>query len=395
MASLLDKLRAAKPVTAARKPLSGDCMTLLKRYEAKESRSVSLTAEIVHLLQGIDVVGDIFPGDILFIDTETTGLSGGAGTLAFLVGAGTFEGDEFVVHQFLMRDYDEEIFVLNKFRELLDKARLVVSFNGASFDVPLLQSRFVMHRMQNDLRFPPHIDLLHAARRIYKLRVGKCSLGNLEEAIFGERRENDLPGAMVPERYFRYLKTGDESLLEDILEHNAKDIHSLAKLLFTLAQLHEMPQLALHQEDLFSLGRVYELRKRDDRARMCYRALSGGTLKNQATRRLAEMSRKEGNIEEAAKLFEQLLESGKACAQTHIALAKIYEHRFRQYDKALAMARRGMIYCLERLPLEAVQNSRDYRDLEHRHARLMMKVRGTVNGNTEAVQSSRSAGEAQ
>lgn len=394
MASLLDKLRNAKPVGAGRKSASMDCMTVLKRFRLEGYTSSVLAVETIRLLQGIDIESDIVPSDILFFDTETTGLSGGAGTLAFLVGAGGFEGGEFVVHQFLMRDYDEEIFVLQRFKELLDKSRLIVSFNGASFDIPLLQSRFVMHRMHHDVHFPPHVDLLHAARRIYKLRIGKCTLSHLEEVIFSEKREGDLPGAKVPERYFRYMKTGDESMLEEILEHNSKDIHSLARLLYTLAQLHETPQLARHQEDIFSLGKVYELRKRKDRARICYRALDGGILKMHATHRLADMSRKSGNAEEAAELYEQLLHSGKAVAQTYISLAKIYEHRLRQYDKALAMAHRGMLYCLERLSVEAVQKSRDYRDLEHRHARLMTKVRGTVNGNNDAVQGSFRAGEA-
>ncbi len=152
----------------------------------------------------------------LFLDTETTGLRG-SGTVAFLVGIGWVEDDVFRIRQVLMRDYPEELPLLSVVAEHLEEAETVVSFNGKSFDMPLLRDRFTMARMRDRWRELPQLDLLHAARRTWRLRLGRCNLGALEENVLDVHREGDLPGAEVPERYFQYLKTGDASLLDDIL----------------------------------------------------------------------------------------------------------------------------------------------------------------------------------
>ena len=376
MSSLLNKLRAAKPMPAKQKTVSDSCYALTEQFSLSSNEKTPLSTEDLFLLAGIqDVNSDIQPQDIVFFDTETTGLSGGAGTIAFLLGIGRITDQGFTVHQYLMRDYHEEIFILQAFKEHVRQAKLIVTFNGASFDIPLMRSRLVMHRMHEEVSLPIHLDLLPVARRVYKLRIGKCSLASLEEHIFHEKREDDLPGSMVPEAYFKYLKTGNLAVLEPVLTHNAKDVLSLVRLLYTLKNLHNRPQDALHQEDLFSLGKVHERRGKPEQARCCYRAIQTQSLRPDALSRLANISLKASEVEEAARLYEHLRLTGQAGAKVYISLAKIYEHRFKQYGKALDIARQGMLYCSERLLPGALEKDRDYQDLVYRHSRLMRKVR--------------------
>lgn len=376
MASLLDKLKAAKPLAPSAPPVQTDCQVVTEHMAAPWGQGETLCAEAIRLIQGIDIDGDVPMDEILFLDTETTGLSGGAGTLAFLVGCGRFTGQGFTVRQYLMRDYPEEPSLLEQVAEELQGAKLLVTFNGATFDVPLLQSRFVMQRLRERAFFPPHIDLLHAARRVYKLRIGRCSLTALEKAVLHEERAEDLPGSLVPEQYFRFLKTGDRALIEPILDHNRQDIVSLARLLVHMARLHQRPLDAGFEEDLFSLGRVMEKRGMRETARCCYRAVGRGKMLLPALTRLAGMSAAERSDEEAARLYEKASLLPEADVRVYIALSKIYEHRLRRYDKALDIARQGMVYCLERFHAGQPMLDKNYLDLCRRCDRLIRKVEG-------------------
>jgi uncharacterized protein YprB with RNaseH-like and TPR domain len=375
MASLIDKLRAAQPQKQAPRPKAEDCLIKVTRYPCHTFPLKAIEASILRMMTGTHIEEALQPERLLFLDTETTGLQGGAGTLAFLIGLGVFRGDEFVVTQYLMRDYDEEPFVLTPVLERMRQAQALITFNGAAFDMPLLDSRFTMNRMRVKDSLSQHIDLLHIARRVYKMRLQKCSLQRLESEVFGLPRADDLPGALVPERYFQYLKTREIALLDDILEHNALDIVSLARLLYALAGLHEQPLSAEDQRDLFSLGRVYEKRGEKERAAVCYRACDGASVKELAQLRLADMMRRSGEHQQAVTAYEALQLSGKGGAKVFIALAKLYEHRFHQPARALAIARQGMLYCLERFGNEAVI-SLDYENLQHRVARLLKKTGG-------------------
>ena len=140
-----------------------------------------------------------------------------AGTVAFEIGVGWIEPRGMVIRQYVMRNYAQEADILREIAALAARADTLVTFNGKSFDLPLLESRMVMNRIRAHITDMPHLDLLHAARRVYKLRLGRCSLTALEEAVLGKARQDDLPGAQVPERYFTYLKTGEFALLEDVL----------------------------------------------------------------------------------------------------------------------------------------------------------------------------------
>lgn len=326
-------------------------------------------------MMGLQDAVDIAPENILFLDTETTGLHGGAGTVAFLVGIGQFKDGEFAVTQYLMRDYDEEAFVLSPVMQAINACEAVVTFNGASFDMPLLQSRFIMNGMHREYEPPLNIDLLHIARRVFKLRVKPCSLTQLESEVFFEPRVDDLPGSEVPERYFKYIKTREMALLDDILEHNAQDIVSMARLIYALINLHEQPLTSKDQRDLFSLGRVFEKRAKRESAKVCFRACGEAGVKGAAQLRLANILRREGLHQDAADTYEGLRLSGTGGAKVYIALAKIYEHRFKVPERALAIARQGMVYCLESADFGGTE-SLEYKDLEHRSNRLIRKIGG-------------------
>lgn len=383
MPSLLDKLRASqpqkKPSAARIKPEAEDCLIREKRFPCHEFPARPLQADLLRLMTGRERSSDIDPSTLLFLDTETTGLGGGAGTVAFLIGLGRFSGDEFVVTQYLMRDYDEEPFVLAPVLEALNRCDAVVTFNGASFDMPLIQSRLIMNRMHGGYEAPDNVDLVHIARRVFKMRVRPCKLTQLESEVFNTLREDDLPGSEVPARYFAYIKTREAALLEDIIEHNAQDIVSMARLMYALVNLHERPLEAEDQRDLYSLGRVFEKRGEGEQAKACFRLCRDSGVRDLAQLRLSDMLKREGHAQEAAEGYEQLRLAGRGGAKVYVSLAKLYEHRFREPWRALAIARQGMIYCLE-APDGGGAGSREYQDLEYRSRRLIEKNGGHKHG---------------
>ena len=374
MLSLRDKLRATQGAPQKNtpvRPAPQDCYIRTARFPLPEG--TRLTDGTLALMQGDpNIPHHVEPEELLFLDTETTGLSHGAGTVAFLVGVGIIRDGALTVTQYLMRDYDEEAFVLRHVWEHLRKCGVLVTYNGRSFDMPLLDTRFVMQRMRVDTASIPHADLLHTARRVWKLRLRRCNLGTLEELIFHEPREDDLPGSEVPQRYFDYLKSKDFSLLEDILRHNAQDIASLARLLFVLGGVHDDPLSAEHLQDIYSLGRVFEKRGQQEKARMCYRAADAGSMSALSRARLADNLRREKQPQEAAALYEKMIASRQGGAKPYIALSKLLEHRLKAPQAALEIARRGMLYASD-LP-DSPQNAADFEDLSKRYARLLKKA---------------------
>lgn len=383
MPSLRDKLRSAQQ-TAKRpagpvKPVPQDCYVCESRFSFDQVR-LSLPDGILPLMQGDETLPErIDPQRILFLDTETTGLSHGAGTVAFLVGVGWFEDRTLIVRQYLMRDYDEEIFVLRHTLNHLNKSDLLCTFNGRSFDMPLLASRFVMQRMHLPLEDIPHADLLHTARRVWKLRLRSCRLAALEEHIYNEPRKDDLPGAEVPQRYFDYLKTKNFSLLDDILRHNAQDIATLARLLYTLAELHENPLRAEHIQDIFSLGRVYEKRGLREEARQCYRAADAGSMSALSRERLAVTLTRDRNPQEAARIYEKMISCRQCGAKPYIALSKLLEHKLSDLPRAAEIARRGLLLLSDRESLSSDEQA-CFDDLTRRYARLLRKLANQPHG---------------
>ena len=315
------------------------------------------------------------PEDFLFLDTETTGLSHGAGTVAFLVGVGVIEDGGLTVRQYLMRDYDEEGFVLRRTLRDLDACGVLVTFNGRSFDMPLLETRFVMQRMRTDTAEIPHADLLHTARRVWKLRLKRCNLASLEELIFHEPREDDLPGSEVPARYFAYLKTRQEELLKDVLEHNAQDIASLCVLLNHMAYLYLHPEKIAFSEDVYSMGRALEKTRHPEEARRCYTLAREGRMGTDAGRALAASHRRSGEREEAARVWREMIACRQGGAEPYIELAKYEEHVRKDPAAALRLTEQALA-LLSEPGLEngfAVQEAKN--EVQYRYQRLKRKLK--------------------
>ena len=196
---------------------------------------------------------------LLFLDLETTGLAGGAGSYAFLVGCGWFDGGVFRLRQFFLSSFGAERVLLEALAELAAGAACVVTYNGKTFDLPLIETRFVLQRMQTPFADLPHVDMLHPARRLWREGEVECRLTNLERTICGHEREGDVPGFEIPSRYFHFVRSGDARPLEAVLEHNRLDILSLAMLTARASQLlDDGPSAATTAREAFGMGRLYE-----------------------------------------------------------------------------------------------------------------------------------------
>ncbi len=313
---------------------------------------------------------------ILFLDTETTGLSGGAGTVAFLVGLGFLEGDTFVVEQYLMRDYADEPELLARVAERMRGFDAVCTFNGRNFDLPLLQARFTMCRMRGDWIELPQLDLLYPSRRTWKLRIGSCRLSRVEEFILGQPRAGDLPGGEVPQRYFDYLKSGDMALLADIVAHNRQDVATLGVLLAHLCALYAHPEREARRPDLFSMGKALERQGELGPARELYRvaaipapagslrAIPENALAAEAAWRMYLLARKSGDRETMREQLERMANRRQCRDKIYVELSKLYEHRYRNPRRALRYADLAARYV----------DPAEREDLAHRRERLRGKV---------------------
>ena len=288
---------------------------------------------------------------LLFLDTETTGLSGGAGTLAFEIGLGFIDARGMVIRQYVMRDYGEESAMLAEIASLLPRFDTLVTFNGKSFDIPLLESRMVMHRIRVHLTDWPHLDLLHACRRVYKLRLGRCSLSALEEAVLGESRTDDLPGAQVPQRYFDYLRTREFALLEDVLRHNRQDVESLASLTGHLCSAFREPEQLAHAEDAFCVGRTLLRGGHTEEGRRCHRILGMSSMSSQAHMVLSASYKKSREWASSVETWTAMIARGEGGTWPYVELAKYYEHTERDYARALRYAGAALSRALNLSPL--------------------------------------------
>jgi hypothetical protein len=285
------------------------------------------------------------PERLVFLDTETTGLAGGTGTCAFLIGIGTVEGAQFVVRQYFLRDYPEEKAVLQALAEVLGSCAGLVTYNGKTFDVPLLETRYALARLPAPFARLVHLDALHPARRLWKLRLESCRLTDLESAVLGIRREGDVPGSEIPGIYFDYLRTGDARGLQPVFYHNALDIITLAAVTVELARAIGDSGVATLDSplDLFSLSRIYETAgSREQSLETCQRALSSGLpeeIEARALRQLALQYKRQRRHEMAVEVWLELTRSRHAGSPLALAafeeLAIHYEHHRRDPKGAL------------------------------------------------------------
>ena len=380
--NLMEKLRAVGGTSGERKAAGEkeaaatprDCRHVaVYRPMAEFPGALTLRRETLALMCSEALPEDFDPRKILYLDTETTGL-GGSGTVAFLVGMGYLTENGFEIHQFLMRDYPEEPALLRHVAAGLEKFDVICTFNGRSFDVPLLESRFLMNRMSREGLEKPHIDLLHLARRLWKPRLKRCNLARLEAMILGRPRQEDLPGSEVPQRYFAYLRTGQETLLEDILVHNAQDIASLCVLLNHMAALYEHPERIRFSEDVYAMGRALEKERHPAQARRCYTLARPGRMGDQASVALAGNFRRAGKKEEAAKIWQEMITGHRGGVLPYIELAKYEEHVRNDPEAALALTEKALMLLSEpTLRPETVQELKN--ELQYRLNRLKRKVK--------------------
>jgi len=303
---------------------------------------------------------------LLFVDLETTGLAGGAGTYAFLVGCGWFDGGRFRVRQFFLSNFVAERALLDALVELARTAGTVVSYNGKSFDLPLVETRLTLHRMETPFAEMPHIDMLHPARRLWRknevsslqsyggmpMRDSGCRLSVLEQSLCGYVRDGDVAGFEIPARYFHFVRTGDARPLEAVLEHNRLDLLSLALVTSRAAQLLDegAPSTRTAREAL-GLGRLYERGAMLTDAWRCFtRAIELDEpdllTHAEALRAHAVLARRMRRFADAASSWRRLLDVPGCppllAREASEALAVHLEHRLRDFQMARGYAMQSL-----------------------------------------------------
>jgi uncharacterized protein YprB with RNaseH-like and TPR domain len=328
------------------------------------------------MLRGIsrDEIPAHDPSRWAFLDTETTGLAGGTGTCAFLVGVGTIEDGGFRVRLFFMRDYDEEGAMLAALADFLRWYDVLVTYNGKAYDVPLLETRYRLSRKGFPFERMHHLDLLHGARQLWKLRMESCRLMQLEYEILGVIREGDLPGELIPYYYFEYLRTRQAFRLVPLFHHNVIDIVSLACLTATVLPAFAEPTRAplRHGADWLGLARWLKRSGEHDSALELYRRSLNAGLPDlemfQALWESALLKKKRGRRDAMLGILAELTEvkNPHRCAAFE-ELAKHYEHREKDYAQALAMTESA-------LRIEASD------ELRHRKGRLEKRLARQAKG---------------
>jgi uncharacterized protein YprB with RNaseH-like and TPR domain len=306
-------------------------------------KGLDLTAASAALLALDASLSDYDIRSATFLDIETTGLSMGTGTIAFLVGLGWYEEDAFHVRQLFVDRLENEPAVLGCLLETARARPHLVTFNGKTFDVPVLRARLALNRMPPDLDRAGHLDLLHSSRRLYKRRIGDCSLDSCERSILGFHREGDIPSELIPEIFVEYLRTGVPGRMHDVFHHNLLDVVSMAALLGRMIDLVD-EERDHDPDDLVSLARVRLRHGEQEKAERIFSHTScSGSSEHriESHLELAVMARRRGDHELAKRLLEHILDDDPDHSLAHLMLAKIEEHRLKDFARALEHARRS------------------------------------------------------
>jgi uncharacterized protein len=408
--SRLAEILGGRPVATA----FGDCLAIDRRYDSDRWHGGVRIGDCE--LEGRDALDLLDPSlrltldgvmlaaehpRTVFIDLETTGISGGAGIVAFVVGCAYFDMGALQVRQFLLTSYAAERALLAAVAEFFAGAELIVTYNGKTFDVPVMETRWTFHRMRMPLEGVPHFDMLHPARRLWKGRAGAldvdegaCRLTTLERALLDVTRVGDVDGFEIPGRFFHFLRTGDPRPLEPVLEHNRLDLVSLAAVTGRAARLaRQGADVCRDCAEALALGRVYERAGSHDRAEACYRkaAQSGSSeIRIEALFRLGVRCRRERRFTEAATAWEEVLAMRAGVERDPVrlkpdatyergrpqpdatyqraaeALAIHHEHRARDYETARELA----LFALD----EVEETGRRAEEIRYRLARLDRKL---------------------
>jgi uncharacterized protein len=369
----------------------GRCLAIDRRYESDRWHGNVQIGEVeisdLNSLRLLDPVLELTQTKTsVFIDLETTGLSGGAGTVPFLVGCGYFDFGAFQVRQFLLTSYSAERAMLAAVAELFGDADLIVTYNGKTFDVPVMETRWAFHRMRAPLEDVPHFDMLHPARRLWRVQSvltddGGCRLVTLERVLLNIRRAGDVDGFEIPGRFFQFLRTADPRPLEPVLEHNRLDLVSLAAVTSRALRLATEGETACRDAiEALAVGRVLERAGALTRAEACYRRAADASCvqtRAEALYRLGLRCRREMRFQDAAvhwRALQALTElRGHRRDRTLDALREFalealaihHEHRVRDLDAARELA----LFALEEDSRPAYAEG-----MRHRLARLDRKL---------------------
>jgi uncharacterized protein YprB with RNaseH-like and TPR domain len=345
---------------------------LLDRRRRHGSVEIGSLAELPQDLLGAisgGLVAGAPPEEWAFLDTETTGLAGGTGTCAFLVGVGRVTPEGFRVRQFFMRDHSEEASLLDALARHLASFKVLITYNGRTFDQPLLETRYRLNRSRTPFARLEHLDLLYGARRLWKLRFESCRLADLEARILGVERQGDVPGALIPYLYFEYLRTRQAARLLPVFHHNATDIVTLACLTGIVPLAFQDPENAplRHGAEMAGIARWMREAGELEPARALFRrAVDAGLPDDLLFRTLwdiAQIERKLGAEGAALAVWSDLAAARNPFRVRALEeLAKHYEHRQRNPERALEMTRAALAH-------------QDSPALRRREARLVGRTR--------------------
>ena len=332
------------------------------------------------------------PKQWLFLDTETTGLSGGTGTYPFLIGLAWWEGSELRIEQLFMREYSEERSMLAAVAERLKEHPVLVTFNGKSFDWPLLETRFRMTRATSaaaNVAPPPllaHLDFLHPARNLWRLRLGSVKLSQLERHVLGWDRGEDMNSADIPGIYLDFVRGGNADPLVPIFLHNQMDLRGLAGLAGRILSIFGDQDKPLEDGlELYALSRICERRGQAERARTTYEKSIGAELPVETDRAarasLAQLAKRDRDFTRARELWESMLGNSREGYEAYEQLAIHYEHHARDPQRALAITREALAQ-LRRAHQLAMIAPGQYRacklQFDHRRLRLERKTQVTT-----------------
>jgi len=307
---------------------------------------------------------------ILFLDTETTGVQGGAGICPFLVGLGYFAGEEFQMVQFFIRDFDEEPSMLLALGDLLARFDLVITYNGTAFDIPLLETRFTLARLDSPFTKMAHYDLLFTARKLWRNGHGSCRLAALERELLSFMRGPDIPGAMIPRAYFDYLQQRPNATIRSIFTHNVDDVLSLAALtVHACDRVVFEPALLDDPLDVYSLARIFENSENWRRSIQLYeKALAAGIIepaRRNVLENLAVLYRRNGQQERSQEICRELMGSEYFSLAGYEGAAIYAERVERDYEAALSIVRDA---------LSRAESPRAKNVLQSRWDRLQQKI---------------------
>jgi uncharacterized protein len=318
---------------------------------------------------------------IAVVDTETTGLAGGTGTYAFIIGIGYWRDSKFVVRQYILRDFLEEPAQLSAFASDLSTTTSLMTYNGKTFDIPLLRNRYRINRLDIPFETMPHFDFIHPCRRLFKRHFNTLHLTNLEYRILGFERTEDVPSHLIPRLYFDYLQDRDDTRLLPILNHNRDDIVSLYMLVQESFRRVQLSLSGSFDDDLLSLslGRLFFRAGDCERSQKVLANIKTQFASNDISDDMLLISssaaRKIKDWERAISIWNQMIKTGRFGAYPHIELAKYHEHRLKSLQDALDLTNSALrLLEFQRDFISSAVYKTQYESLLTRRRRLLTKL---------------------